>query len=131
MLVFIIAKAIILCLITTSVAVTVTLSEIIWNASLMRQVILLMYSLLDKFRVNTPIIRRIKCWFSAYGFLHRVFGWMVVLRAAAYVVYAVRNLPCDHQQPKNSVQKIISCNSKSNAPDDWRMYPKYIELRMH
>ena len=29
---------------------------------------------------------------AAYGFLHRVFGWVVVLRAAAQVVCAVRML---------------------------------------
>jgi len=33
--------------------------------------------------VHTPIIRSIRCWVSAYGFLHRVFGWVVVLRTAA------------------------------------------------
>jgi len=43
-----------------------------------------MYSQLDMFRVHTPIIRSIRCWVAAYGFLHRVFGWMVVLRAVAY-----------------------------------------------
>ena len=40
-----------------------------------------MYSLLDMFRVHTPIIRNIRCLVAAYGFLHRVFGWVVVLRA--------------------------------------------------
>ena len=43
------------------------------------------------FRVHTPIIRSIRCWVAAYGFLHRVFGWVVVLRAAAWVV---RMVPC-------------------------------------
>jgi len=33
--------------------------------------------------------------------------------------------------PKNSVQKTICCNSTSNAPDDGRMHPKYVELRIH
>ena len=32
------------------------------------------------FRVHTSIIRSIRCWVAAYGFLHRVFGWVVVLR---------------------------------------------------
>jgi len=36
------------------------------------------------FRVHTPIIRNIRCWVAAYGFLHRVFGWVVVFRAAVY-----------------------------------------------
>ena len=35
------------------------------------------------FRVHTPIIRSIRCSVAAYGFLHRVFGWVVVLRVAA------------------------------------------------
>jgi len=29
------------------------------------------------------------------------------------------------------VQKAICCNSTSNAPDDGRMYPKHVELRIH
>jgi hypothetical protein len=45
------------------------------------------------FRVHMPIIRSIRCWVAAYGFLHRVFGWMVVLRAAAWVVLKVRMVP--------------------------------------
>jgi len=32
---------------------------------------------------------------------------------------------------KNSVQKTICCNSISNAPDDVRMYPEHVELRIH
>ena len=35
-----------------------------------------------------------------------------------------------HHPSKNSVQKTICCNSKSNAPDDGRMYPKHVELRI-
>jgi len=37
----------------------------------------------------------------------------------------------DHQSSKNSVQKTICYNSTSNAPDDGRMYPKHVELRLH
>ena len=37
----------------------------------------------------------------------------------------------DHHPFKTSVQKTICCNSTSDAPDDGRMYPKYVELRMH
>ena len=33
--------------------------------------------------------------------------------------------------PKNSVQKTICCNATSKAPDDGRMYPKHVELRIH
>jgi len=36
----------------------------------------------------------------------------------------------DHYPSKNSVQKTICCNSTSNAPDDGRMYPKHVELRI-
>ena len=37
----------------------------------------------------------------------------------------------DHHPSQNSVQKAICCNSTSNAPDDGRMYPKHVELRIH
>ena len=37
----------------------------------------------------------------------------------------------DHYPNKNSVQKTICCNLTSNAPDDGRMCPKYVELRTH
>jgi len=57
-----------------------------------------MYSYLDMFRVHTPIIRRIRCCVAAHGFLRRVFGWVVVLRAAAWVVFTVRMVPCDSQK---------------------------------
>jgi len=31
----------------------------------------------------------------------------------------------------NSVQKTICCNSTSNAPDEGRMRPNHVELRIH
>jgi hypothetical protein len=37
----------------------------------------------------------------------------------------------DHHPSKNSVQKTICCNSTSNAPDDGRIYPKHVELRIY
>jgi hypothetical protein len=37
----------------------------------------------------------------------------------------------DHHPSKNSVQKTICCNSTSNAPDDGRICPKHVELRIH
>ena len=43
----------------------------------------------------------------------------------------IRSGSQDHHPSKNSVQKAICCNSISNAPDDGRMYPKHVELRMH
>jgi len=37
----------------------------------------------------------------------------------------------DHHHPsKNSVQKTVCCNSTSNAPDDGRMRPKHVALRI-
>jgi len=42
------------------------------------------------FRVHTSINRSIRCLVTAHGFLHRVFGWVVVLRAAAWIVCTVR-----------------------------------------
>ena len=36
-----------------------------------------------------------------------------------------------HHPSKNSVQKTIYCNSTYSAPDDGRMYPKHVELRIH
>jgi len=33
--------------------------------------------------------------------------------------------------PSAPAQKTICCNSTSNAPDDGRMYPKHVELRIH
>ena len=37
----------------------------------------------------------------------------------------------DHHPSKTSVQKTICCNSTSNAPDDGRMYPKHVKIRIH
>jgi len=36
----------------------------------------------------------------------------------------------DHHPSTNAVQKTVCCNSKSNAPDDGRMRPKHVELRI-
>jgi len=33
--------------------------------------------------------------------------------------------------PKTRCRKPYACNSTSNAPDDGRMYPKHVELRIH
>jgi len=43
----------------------------------------------------------------------------------------LRSCSQDHHSSKNSVQKTICCNSTSNAPDDGRMYPQHVELRIH
>ena len=78
-----------------------------------------MYSYLGLFRAHTPTIRNVRCWVAAYGLLHRVFGWVAVLSSQ------------DRHPSKNSMQKTICCNSTSDAPDDGRMYPKHVELRIH
>jgi len=73
-------------------------------------------------------------WFSAPSFwmggglesccVGRVYG-------ADGAVRDLRSISQDHHPSKNSVQKTICCNSKSNAPDDGRMYPKHVELRIY
>jgi len=55
-----------------------------WNANLMQLGNFIDVFLARHISVHTPIIRSIRCWFAAYGFLHRVFGWVVVLRGAVY-----------------------------------------------
>jgi len=37
----------------------------------------------------------------------------------------------DHHPSIYSVQKIVCCNSTSDAPDDGRMCPKHVELSIH
>jgi len=39
-------------------------------------------------------------------FLDRVFGWMVVLRATAYVVFTVRMVPCDSHGTVRPTQRL-------------------------
>jgi len=72
---------------------------------------------------------------------------VVVLRTAAWFVFTVRmdeshdtirNVHTTYAaalknttDPKNSVQKTICYNSTSNAPDDGRMHPKHVELRIY
>jgi len=57
-------------------------------------------------------------------------GWC---RAATYssCTHDLRSGSQDHHPSKNSVQITICCNSTSNSPDDGRMYPKHVELRIH
>jgi len=97
--------------------------EIMWNANLMLQ-----GKFIDVFlALHVSGIyahhQGIRCWVTAYGFLHRVFGWMLALRAA-------HSGSQDHHPSRNSVQKTIRCNSTSNAPDDGRMYLTHVELRV-
>jgi len=58
----------------------------------------------------------------------RVYG---VDGAVHGTIHTVHSSSQDHHPSKNSVQKTVCCNSTSNAPDDGRMYPKHVELRIH
>ena len=66
---------------------------------------------------------------------HVLLIWLVIKnvtpRHHPYRTYDLRSGSQDHHPSKNSVQKTICCNSASNAPDDGRMYPKHVELRIH
>ena len=117
--------------------------EIIWNANLMQQ-----SNFIDVFlarHVSGTYAHHqehwmLSCsiWFSAPSFwiggglesrcVGRVSG------ADGVVPHRTHDLRSDfqhHHPTKNSVQKTICCNSTSNAPDDGRMYPKHVELRIH
>jgi hypothetical protein len=62
-----------------------------------------------------------------------VYGADGAVRVARHHPHRTHNL-CSGSQDhpsKNTVQKTICCNSTSNAPDDGRMYPKHVELRIH
>jgi len=99
------------------------------------------------FRVYTSIIRSIRCWVAAYGFLHRVFGWVVVLRAAGWVVCTVRMVPCDSHGTIRTVHTTYAEAVKTTTHPKTRcrkpygatqhvmllmmglMYPKHVELK--
>jgi len=81
-------------------------------------------------------------WFSAPSFwmggglesscVGRVYGADgAVARHYPHRTHDLRNDSQDHHPSKNSVQKTIRCKSISNAPDDGRMYPKHVEVRIH
>jgi len=80
-------------------------------------------------------------WFSAPSFwmggglesrcVGRVYGENgAVRRHHPHRKHDLRSGSQDHHPSKNSVQKTIGCNSTSTAPDDGRMYPKHVELRI-
>jgi len=54
-----------------------------------------------------------------------------VRRHHLHRTHSLRNCSQDHHPSKNWVQKTICCNLTSNAPDDGRMYPKHVELRIY
>ena len=53
-----------------------------------------------------------------------------VARHGPHRTHDLRSGSRDHHPTKNSVQKTVCCNITSNAPDDGRMYPKHVELRI-
>ena len=57
-------------------------------------------------------------------FCTEVLEWVVVLRAAAWVVFTARMVASfkTTTHSKNSVQKTIRCNLISNASDEGHMY---------
>jgi len=81
-------------------------------------------------------------WFSAPSFrmggghesrcVGRVYGADAAVRPyQPHRTHDLRSGSQDHHPSINSVQKTICCNSISNAPDDGRMYPKQVDLRIH
>jgi len=86
--------------------------EIMWNANLMQQGNFIDIFLAWHVSGTYAIIRSIRCSVAAYGFLHRVFGWMVVLRAAAWVVCTVWMDPHTTQSTSKIVFKQCSCLGK-------------------
>ena len=79
-------------------------------------------------------------WFSVPSFwmrgglekhcIGRVYG-ADGARHRPHRMHDLRSGSQDHHPSKNSVQKTICCNSTSNAPDDGRMYPNHVELRIY
>ena len=74
-------------------------------------------------------------WMSGSGLesrcVSRVYGADGVVHHP-HRTHNLRSGSQDHYHSStNLVQKTICCNSTSNAPDDGRMYPKHVELRIH
>ena len=61
----------------------------------------------------------------------RVCGADGAVRHRSHRTHDLHSGSQDHHPSKTSVQKTICCNSTSNAPDDGRMYPKHVALRIH
>ena len=75
------------------------------------------------FRAHTPIIRSIRCWAAAYGFLHRVFGWWTYVPETCRAKNALIKPPCCI---KLAVQ-IISwgrCTVKQ-PPSNWVLFKTF------
>jgi len=61
----------------------------------------------------------------------RVYGADGAVRHRPHRTHDLRSGSQDHHPSKNSVQKTICCNLTPNAPDDGRIRPKHVELRIH
>jgi len=61
----------------------------------------------------------------------RVYGADSAVWHHPHRTHDLRSISQDHHPSKTSVQKTVCCNSTFNAPDDGRMYPKCVELRIH
>ena len=81
----------------------------------------------------THCIRQIPLHFATRAKPSRVYGADGAVRLPRHHPHHLRWGSQDHHHhpSKNSVQKITCCNSTSNAPDEGRMYPKHVELRIH
>jgi len=64
-------------------------------------------------------------------FVGRVYGADGAARYHPHRTHDLQSGSEDHHPSKNSVQKTVCCNSTSNAPDNGRMYPKHVEVRIN
>jgi len=113
-------------------------NEIVCNANLMQQVLLLIYILSSTCfgyinpssgALDDELQHMVFCtvlWMSG-GLESRCIGRVYGANGAVHHPHRTHDLysGCqDHHPSKISVQKTIYCNSTPNAPDDGRMYPK-------
>jgi len=123
--------------------------EIKWNVNLMQlgkfiDVFLALHVSGTYAHHQEHLVLSCSIWFSAPSFwmvgslesccVGRVYGTDGAVRDARHHPHRKHNLRSssqDYQPSKNSVQKTICCNSTPNAPNDGRMYPKHVELRIH
>jgi len=71
-------------------------------------------------------MKKMKCNLMQLGNFIDIF-----LARQVWGTHNLRSGSQDHHPSKNSAQKTICCNSTSNAPDDGRIYPKHVELKIH
>jgi len=64
------------------------------------------------------------------GCVYGADGAVRLARHHPHRTHDLRSGSQDHHPSKNSVQETICCNSIPNAPDDGRMRPKNVELRI-